>query len=52
MAQAITHKSNISKMIDLSENAIKLLQCRALLKPNTTPHTISDVDRWPGLSHG
>lgn len=52
MAQATAHKSNISKMIDLSENAIKLLQCRALLKPKTTPHTINDGDRWPALSHG
>ena len=30
MAQATAHKSNISKTIDLSENAIKLPQCRAL----------------------
>ena len=29
MAQATAHKSNISKTIDLSENAIKLPQCRA-----------------------
>ena len=29
MAQATAHKSNISKTIDLNENAIKLPQCRA-----------------------
>ena len=52
MAQATAPKSNISKTIDLSENAIKFLQCRALLKPKTTPHTINDGDRWPALSHG
>ena len=52
MAQATAPKSNISKTIDLSENAIKLLQCRALLKPKTTPQTVNDGDRWPALSHG
>ena len=52
MAQATAHKSNISKTIDLSKSAIKLLQCRALLKPKNTSHTISDGDHWPGLSHG
>ena len=52
MAQATGHKSNISKTIDLSENTIKLLKCRALLKPKTTPQTINDGDRWPALCHG
>ena len=52
MAQATSHKSNKSKLIDLSESTIKLLQCRALLKPKTAPHTISDGGHWPALSHG
>ena len=53
MAQAAAHKlSNKCETIDLRERAIKLLQCRALLKPKTTSHTISDGDHWPGLSHG
>ena len=52
MAQAAAHKSNKSETIDHSASAIKLLQCRALLKPKTTSHTISDGDHWPGLSHG
>ena len=43
-AKASAREANVSKMIDLSESAVKLL------KPKTTPHTISGGDRWPALS--
>ena len=43
-AKASARKGNVSKMIDLSESAVKLL------KPKTAPHTISGGDRWPALS--
>ena len=43
------HKSNESKMIDSLQKHCKIT--KALLNPETAPHTISEGDRWPALSH-